>query len=564
MENVISAYDDTLLINQSNQVDLLVGDQVYALLDKAGFKEAWDHLYNGCAWATAFQSWEFIASWYHVFKSEYVPVLLKSEHEGRLTGLLALAIHASDGADTANKQKSVGLVGAGEFEAEYQCWIAEPTHNDYFITMALTKLLQHFPKARIMFRFLPPDTPLAWLDQSQKWRKLSVKQSFKRPLLDIKSPLAEKAFRIHNQYKTKLNRLKKLGAVKFERVTEDHVFESVLPELTLQFDFRQGGLFNKNQFRDKPLKAEFMKELFRNKLLHVTLLKVNEAIIGSMVAVADRGWVHLQGINTHSPFYAKYSPGILHFLNLGQLLAHEGLDVFDLTPGGDTYKERLATGHDQVYGLVITSNKGFRLKRMIKKELQDYLVRTGRRPMTVELQITKQVYLLKNRLRIAKKAGYSKAISALLSKDKSTNGAHLYVKNLGSDLSLSAMHIRKNSLNDMLDFEKDVKLTRWEFLEEAMRLFESGNHAYTWAEGGRLMACAWFGYTDFAGPHQTTLTNIPALVHFYHHPEANGQFEQFLNQVAAMIAQETHEPNLYAVQKSNSEPLLRAGFKSAQ
>lgn len=562
MENVFSAIDIPPLIEQPNQVDLLVGDQVYRLLDDSAFKEAWHILYTSCAWATAFQSWEFIATWYLVFKNDYTPVLLKFEQEGRLTGLLAMAIPDSDRVNAEGKQGSVRFVGAGEYEAEYQCWIAEPENSDYFITSALTKLLQHYPKARIMFRFLPPHIPLAWLDHDHKWRKLCVKQAFKRPLLEIKSPLAEKAFRITNQYKTKLNRLKKIGTVKFERVTEQQVFESVLPEITLQFDFRQGGLFNKNQFRDKPLKGEFMKELFRHKLLHVTLLKVNEDIIGSMVAVADRGWVYLQGINTHSPFYAKHSPGILHFLNLGQLLAHEGVDVFDLTPGGDTYKERLATSHDQVYGLLITSHKGFRLKRMIKKELQDYLVRTGRRPMTVELQIKKQVYLLKNRLNSAKKIGYTSAIRQLLRSDMDRALYHLDTKNLSEGSLLSAMHIKKNSLNDMLDFDKDTELTRWEFLENTMRLFELGHHAYTWAEGGRLMACAWFAYTDFTGPEQLAQTNIPALMHFYCHPEAGGRFEQFLEHVTALINQETHEPKLYAVHKPNSELLIRSGFKS--
>lgn len=560
MENVSGAMIAHPIIEQPNHVEMLVGDQVYRLLDNIEFKQAWTKLYMECSWATAFQSWEFIASWYHVFRSDYIPVLFKSEQENRLTGLLAMAIPASDKTNAESKQGSVRFVGAGEYEAEYQCWIAEPAVCESFITMALTKLLQEYPKAKVIFRFLPPAIPLAWLDHNHKWRSLSVKQSFRRPLLDIKSPLAERAFRINNQYKTKLNRLKKLGTVKFEKVTEPEVFESVLPELSLQFDFRQGGLFNKNQFRDKPLKAEFMKELFRLGLLHVTLLKVNEDIIGSMVAVADRGWVYLQGINTHSPFYAKHSPGILHFLNLGQLLAQEGAEVFDLTPGGDTYKERLATSHDQVYGLLITGSKVLRLKRLIKKELQDYLVRTGRRPMTVELQIKKYLYLLKNRLKKAKKTGYARAIGQLVGRDK--NQKQLYVKHLKADLPLSEMHIQKNSLRDILNFEKDTELTRWEFLENTMRLFETGQHAYTWTEGERLMACAWFSYTDFIHPQEPSLINIPALMHFYCHPEASDQFEQFLENVAVIIARDTHEPELYAIDLSSNELLLKAGFKS--
>src|SRR5687768_18143535 len=56
-----------------------------------------------------------------------------------------------------------------------------------------------------------------------------------------------------------------------------------------------------------------------------------------------RSWLHLQGINSFAAAYARYSPGIIHFLLLGKLLAEEGVAVFDLTPGADAYKDTLAT-----------------------------------------------------------------------------------------------------------------------------------------------------------------------------------------------------------------------------
>lgn len=561
-ENITSPINSPTIVKQQDQVDLLVGEQVFGLLEDASFKLAWLNLYTSCKWATAFQSWDFVVPWYRVFRNEYVPVLLKSERDGRLSGLLTMAIPTLGQNSADLHKKSVRILGAGEYESEYHCWLADAEDSDYFISAALTKLLHHFPKARIIFRFMPPDVPLAWLDQDPKWRSLSITQSFRRPLLEIKNPLAEKAFRINNQYKTKLNRLKKLGTVAFEKVNDCQVFESVLPELMLQYDFRQGSLFNKNHFRKKPLKNEFMKELFKCGILHVTTLKLNEEIIGSMVAVADRGWVHLQGINSHSPFYARHSPGILHFLNLGQLLAHEGVDVFDLTPGGDTYKERLATSHDQVCGLLITRSTSYRLKRLLKKELQNYLVRTGRRPLTVEVQIQKQVYLLKNKLRRAKKAGYVKAIGQLLGSRKKSPEL-LYVKDLETEMRHPVLNIQKNSLSNMLDFDKDAELTRWEFLENAMRLYETGLQSYSWSEGGRLLACAWLGTTDYTQQDKQTFSNIPALMHLYCHPDYPDRFGQFLDSVATMIAQELNIQKLYALHQANSQPLLIAGFRLA-
>jgi hypothetical protein len=43
---------------------------------------------------------------------------------------------------------------------------------------------------------------------------------------------------------------------------------------------------------------------------------------------------------------AEHSPGKLHVLQLSELLIQEGIEVLDLTPGGDPWKERFATAHE--------------------------------------------------------------------------------------------------------------------------------------------------------------------------------------------------------------------------
>lgn len=554
----------------TNQLDLLTGDEALNLIDDFSFRESWRNLYNSCPWSTVFQSWEFAASWYHVFRGEYLPVIVKSESEGRLNGLLTMAIPTSDLTDTASKFGSVRIIGAGEYEAEYHCWLAETANGESFITSALSMLLDHYPKSKINFRYIPPAAPLAWLN-SPKWKTISIQQTFKRPLLEMSSPLAEKAFRINNQYKTKLNRLKRLGNVSFERVTDDQVFESILPELTLQFDFRQGGLFNKNQFRDKPLKGEFMKELFRNGILHVTTLKLDDEIIGSLVGVAGKGWVHLQGINTHSPFYAKHSPGMLHFLSLGQLLAKEGVTVFDLTPGGDSYKERMATSHDQVCGLVISNNTAFRLKRLLKKQLYSYWVKKGMRPMSVELSMKRKKYFLKHKLKKAKQEGYVKATLRWLKNKKQSANEQVFVKDLKSEARHISLNIRKNSLSDLLDFDhKDISITRWEFMENAMQLYESGNQSYTWATDGRLLACVWLGQIELEPQEQsqTSHSTVPTLMHLYCHPNAEEKLTDFLDNVSEIVVQDLNTHSLYAiidpVDALYKHSLLKAGFNESK
>lgn len=117
-------------------------------------------------------------------------------------------------------------------------------------------------------------------------------------------------------------------------------------------------MFNLNFFLSDPLRQTFLLKLFEQKLLHVTILKLDEAIIASNVGATGKKWVHLQGVNTHDPSYAKYSPGILHFLMLGKQLAEEGMEVFDLTPGADTYKVGLATDYTTAHQLYIGNSLG--------------------------------------------------------------------------------------------------------------------------------------------------------------------------------------------------------------
>jgi CelD/BcsL family acetyltransferase involved in cellulose biosynthesis len=58
--------------------------------------------------------------------------------------------------------------------------------------------------------------------------------------------------------------------------------------------------------------------------------------------------MHLQGMNTHAPSYARYSPGILHFLFLANSLAEEGIEMLDLTPSGNSL-QRIVSYKSQTY-----------------------------------------------------------------------------------------------------------------------------------------------------------------------------------------------------------------------
>ncbi|MFD2247989.1 GNAT family N-acetyltransferase [Pontibacter ruber] len=536
-------FKTSVLAPKAAEVEILVGDDVFKLLTEERFLSKWDVLSANCTWGTVFQSREFVSTWYRVYQHAYLPILIKAEKEDKLEGLLTMAVACSD-SQRQNLDKLKGrIVGAGQFDAEYQTWLAEATNGEKFIKDALEKISSLFPLCNIVLRYLPPDVPLDWISTDNRWRKKAVIQAYRRPLMEMGHPDLPKFFR-KTEFRNKLNRLKKLGDLKFERITHIGVFSSILQGLTIQYDFRQGAMFNKNQFRDSPEKSELLLALFEQNLLHVTTLKVNEEILACIVAVSGRGWVHLGGINIHTPFYANYySPGFVHFLMLGQQLAHEGIDVFDLTPGGDSYKERLATGHDYVYELVIANSQVFNLKRKLRKTIQEQLIKAGKRPMSVELSLKKKLYLLKGRLKDIKQHKVS-AILDLVSKEK----LKFYRLDLTSSLLESPLQVHKDNLSDLLNYEQRGSLqTRWEFLEEAMHRFEVGEHCYSWSEQGQLLGCAWVGAADQEAQrvHLSQLPEGVALVQgIYCHPAA---YDRLLSFLAAVVKEALGEPNAPAI-----------------
>jgi hypothetical protein len=520
--------DSTYRIGSLSTIKILTGNEVLSLIDNEDFKFKWDHLYQVCPWATVFQSMEFVSTWYKLYHQTYSPILLMTEQENQLTGLLTLALPRAK-----DKYKKHFIVGAGHHEADYQTWLATTDYGDLFISAALHKVKELFPHNEVMLRHLPSNTPTAWRNNSHFWRKHCVMQPLSCPLIDLSE------FSVSKRDRKRISRLKTISC--FTKVTEEKDFLSILPELAVNYDFRQGAMFNKNPFRNDPLNEKLLLALFRQNLLHLTVLKSDQVIIAAVATLIGKNKAHLGGINFHSPLYADYSPGFVHFLMLGQQLAAEGIESFDLTPGGDAYKDRLATNHERVHILVTTYSRLYHYKRLLRNHLYRKLLETGIRPMTVELHLKRYLYTLKD-----------KNITKLLlnrvtkSVSKHTDTAYAIPK---VDTITDALHVQQDSLSDLLDFEsKGTSLTRWDFLEDAMRRLEAGEHSFTLARGGRLLAYAWLRAPKAgAQVSQLTLPEGAAVLHgIYCHPDFLAQSGSFLLAVTQEILKERTDKYLVA------------------
>ncbi|WP_143774453.1 GNAT family N-acetyltransferase [Niastella vici] len=485
-KDVVPEVKNKIRLNDGYSIEVITGIAVIDLLLEPAFQQSWDMLYDCCPWGTVFQSRPFVTAWYRLYRDQHLPVLVKATERGQLKGLLPVVLlNAGDGG------KGGKIAGAGHYEAQYQTWLAAPAESELFIKKALAALLKKFPAHPIAFRFLSPGTPLNWIKEDKQLNRYSIIQSYTRPLLNFNNPNHVNLFQ-RKHFKHKLNRLKKLGEVEFETINDYTKFESSLNEMTVLFDFRQSALFNKYPFRDDPAKKEFLLQLFRLNLLHVTVLNVDGKMMAAVVAVTGKDkWVHLAGINCHAPFNSRYySPGYMNFVLLFKQLSAAGISCFDLTAGYDTYKEELANAHDEVKEWVISSQLKFRTKRKIKSKMHARLVAAGIRPMSVELNLKKFLYRVRH-------WRWSDPVKALVKKIQGKQIQKLYQVDT-STLSSVKISLHKDNLNDLLQFkqEKRVDITRWAFLSDAMHRFEDKQHCYTCTENGRLLCCAWFSFPD--------------------------------------------------------------------
>jgi hypothetical protein len=511
-------------------IELIAGSAVIEMLTNDGWlQKSWDTLFNACPWGTVFQSRQFVTAWYQAYRDQHLPIVVKGIERGQLKGILPVVLLNVPAGDEHAAGKGGRITGAGHYDAQYQTWLASPGDGETFIKKALSELMKQFPGHPISFRFLPPQTPIAFIQQDALWRRYSIVQSYTRPFINFTDPEHAKLYQ-RGHFKNKMNRLKKLGEVHFECIRDLKKFESSLNEMAILYDFRQSALFNKNHFKDDPAKKDFLLELFRLGMLHTTVLKVDGKLMAAIIAVTGKeGWVHLAGINCHAPFNSRYySPGFMHFVLLAKQLASEGVPCFDLTPGYDTYKEELANGHDEVTEWVISNKPAYRIKRKIKKRIHTRLIASGIRPMTMELTLKKYLYQVKHWSAV-------QAIQRLAESLQRKRKQQLYrvpAYTLPPNVKIS---LHKDNLRDLLQVESNKKtgITRWSFLADAMRRFDDRQHCFTWMENGRLLCCAWFRYAEASEEKEKGRPQDNTIIfqEIYCHPAGKDRLSSFYSEV---------------------------------
>ena len=327
------------------KITVLSGGEASKRLRDKSFVDAWGRLCAVCPWTTGYQTPAFILPWYESYADKAEPLLLVATAADRhaVDGLLALAIDKDSG----------GLLNAGGHQAEYHCWIARPNLSNHFIASAMALLRERYPKGSLRFRYLPPDSPLGWLDKHSGLRKLVEKRSVPRPIMAVESAdeIAAKLRKKGN--KSRINRLRDAcgGELTSHTVTSEAELAELIDEIAGNYDRRQESMNQVRPFGDDDRKKDFHLGLLRSGILHAFVLRAGETMIAAILSVKSKGFLSV-GVLSHSDALSQFSPGKFGMLFLAQEAVGEGCHTIDLTPGGE-WKDRFATDHDSVTELTI-------------------------------------------------------------------------------------------------------------------------------------------------------------------------------------------------------------------
>ena len=470
-------------------VRIVLDDDVFALIEDASFIEAWSSLAAADQKATLIQEHAFVSTWYKTYAGKFSPVLCLAYTDGdELAGLMPLA---------RNKACN-SLVHAGANQAEYHGWIARPGADHNFIVSSLIELQKNFDFKRWAWRWLPPGTPSDWLSASELTDAgiHILHREQMSPVLDLKDEDKLRKVTRSSSIKSKINRFKKRGQYHFERIDNTAAARDLMGTLAMQCDFRQGAINDSTPFMSDENKSDFfINRMNHPHANHFSVLWLNDNPIAFHIGACDRERV-LLGLSSYDPIEGSNSPGTVLMAELITMLASEGYRYFDLTPGGDAYKERYASGHERLYMPTLVTTAKAKTVLAARNGLREAL-KSGLQKFNVNENAVKQVRHLASNPTSLANAG---TLSALMDKPtfsiKDIAGLHQLDPACRHPQPSHCDEVASQRYADLLKHsEHSNTRDRNLFLLQSLRRFEAGDKFYSIIRDNKLAQYIWLKST---------------------------------------------------------------------
>ncbi|MDW3094931.1 MAG: GNAT family N-acetyltransferase [Gammaproteobacteria bacterium] len=451
-------------------VKIILGDDALKYAKDGVFLEKWKTLADNTAHKTVFQEPDFVSLWFHHYQQYFEPVLVIGLSESEeLIGLIPLAIDKKDAI----------LTQAGAQLAEYSGWLCSKMHNDEFLSKAFQSIKVNISFSLWKWTYIAPGADTTWL-QSYHLKNIGIYARFETidsPVLDLHNKEKLKKVLKNKSVKSKINRLKRKGELKIERITEQSRALELMDQVTNLVNFRHESAHHDAAFEEDHLQRSFYEARSHNlKDNHFSVLWLGNKLLAFHFGYIDNDSIYIS-LTAFDPTESKHSPGVIFLIYLANLLIEEGIRYIDLTPGGDEYKERFSNAHNKLYLPTINTNKLQHSKQILKNNCKS-------------LAITALEYcnIDKDKLKIhinkrTKKRTYNQNDFDLFSISSENYKIHDAHPN---------NNINIQSYSDLLNYqENDSGISRQEILSDATYRFSREDTLFTIHNNSRLQSYSW-------------------------------------------------------------------------
>ncbi len=471
-------------LKSMNLTTTLVRNQrALKLLGNSEFLQEWQELIAHSAGFCQLQSPDFLSIWYQVYKDRFDPLIILSKNEkNMLVGLIALAWQKG-------KEK---LVHAGN--AEYHGWLATESATRPFLRDVVTIVKEEIKVKKWSWSWLPSGLDVAPLMAAIDHNSYIHVESTRAPIWRLEDEEKLDKLLKSRSLRSKFNRFRNRGDFRFEVIRDAAIVREVLQTAQYQCDFRREAKNNNRPFYEDPCKIEFATKLTAlTGALHVSSLWLDKKLLACHVGVRDDQRVCL-GMISFDPSESKQSPGTLLLVKLASHLGKNGYNLFDLTPGTDSYKDRFANTYELLYRpticfawdayLKVKSRKRFALfcKKLLAAFQVDIPTMRSWKTNLLELShVLKTLLSMKALLKIGQ-ASINIKRRLLMEVDGERLSANM------EDVSL----IEKQNYADLLLYQDSAPfITRRGLLKDALKKFAKGEILFSKSKNKRLQWYCW-------------------------------------------------------------------------
>jgi hypothetical protein len=467
-------------------IQLHRSNEALELINSDVFVKQWRHLSTELPDHCKMQEAEMLCIWYRHYSVVFEPVIFTAFNvSNELVSFLGMVWD----------KKAQELRHAGH--PQYHGWLAKPDYEIPFLREVFRLIRDQFPIQKLSWSVLSPGLSIDVLRSALSSGMNITYEETSSPMWNIKDPRRLKKLLKNKNIKTSFNKYKRRGNFRFEVIKEPEKLRKVLHIAKNQIDFRKEAINNVLPFKSDPIKIEFYCEqvTLPGTMLPFALWLDDQLLSFNMGVVSNN---YFEGrVTSFDPSEFRNSPGTIMLIKLSEYLTENGFEIFDLSPGTSSYKDRFADSNVKLFKPTIHFSKTNFQKTLLKKRIIK-----GSRNLLIDkfgINITKTRKWETNLRELPNKL---KGISLLKILKNISEG-------IGSSFNSSNLiHLDRSSIKpESLDLSRRVKIQNYEdllkysgthpflnrrgLLIDAMSKFAKGEILYSVADDENLFWYVW-------------------------------------------------------------------------